>query len=562
MDIQETLPLSLRLEKRIGSKGGIFLCIILFILLFLPWLFSNQELFRQEGLYAASAVDYVDYPWQPSLGTTAHAHGVPHSDVWPLYPTMVSLLYRCGIPMENALRIISVTMLGILALITGLSAGYRCNKRAGIVAACCCFGTLFALEKGCYGGPETMTACFLLAAQLLFFHYGSRLADWNSAWISASLFLSLAFLTSGPVVLFFFVIPLLFLRRPLSFAGKFRTPGFLAGIILLLIVILTWALPMGLSLRSYASSAGWQDIFKGKYWLDVLLFPLEFPLRMLPWSLLMWMPFCVALQSISQAPVFSRYLRTLFFSMFALAWLIPGSSSKLIFFLIGPLSILTGLTYDLGIRRYGLFLRKVLIGGGIFFPAAALLIMGVTFLPENIITALGEPEKMLFRNEIPGYIWLALTAILVLTGLAMLYGYGIRRMPVWIQLFLICSGIAIGAAVEFLPYRMMEKNWRTLGNDVREVLPEDAGVLYKYNIDGMYCGLFYVKTPVYQLDSLNELDRQKETVYVISSGLPLAPDRVWTSLLPDNYTCNGVPVSVWRGVIREDDETWTEKSDE
>ncbi len=556
MDNQEILPLSLRLENRIGSRRGILLSIVLFLILFLPWLISSQELFRQEGLYAAAATDLIEHSWTPAMGATTQAHGVPLRNIWPLYPLTVSLLYRCGIPMESALRIISALMLGVLSLLSGISAGCRCSKRAGIVAACCGFATLFALEKGVYGGPEAMSACFLLAAQLLFFHYGSRLADWNSAWISSSLFLALGFLTSGPIVLIFFIFPLFFLRRPLSFAGKFRTPGFLAGVILLLVVILTWALPLGLSLRSYASSTEWEIIFTGKYWLEILLFPLEFPLRMLPWSLLMWMPFCVALQSISQTPVFSRYLRTLFFSMFALAWLIPGGSSKLIFFLIGPLSILTGLTYELGIRRYGVFLRKALITSGMFFPATVLVILGITFLPESIVTMLGEPEKMLFRNEIPGYLWLALLAIMVLTGLAVLYSYGIRRMPVWTELFLICCGIAVGAAVEFLPYRMMEKDWRKLGSDVRNALPENTAKIYKYDIDGMYCGLFYVGTPVYQLHSLNELDEKEDVIYVISSGLPLDPNRVWTPLLPDNYTCRGVPLSLWKGVRRENDDAW------
>ena len=167
---------------------------------------------------------------------------------------------------------------------------------------------------------------------------------------------------------------------------------------------------------------------------------------------------------------------------------------------------------------------------------------------------------MIFRRVVPGYFYFSLASVAVLLMLNIFYSTGHRRFPVWLQLVLLCCGIGVVAAVELLPYRMMEKDWRTLGHDVREALPENTARLYKYDIDGMYCGLFYVGTPVYKLHSLDELENMEDTVYIISSGLPLYPERVWTPLLPDDYTCRGVPVSVWRGVRRQDD-NWME-SDE
>ena len=56
----ELLPLSLKLENRIGIRRGVLLVLVLFLLLCLPWLTSQRELFRQEGLYAAVAADYVE----------------------------------------------------------------------------------------------------------------------------------------------------------------------------------------------------------------------------------------------------------------------------------------------------------------------------------------------------------------------------------------------------------------------------------------------------------------------------------------------------------------------
>jgi hypothetical protein len=54
----------------------------------------------------------------------------------------------------------------------------------------------------------------------------------------------------------------------------------------------------------------------------------------------------------------------------------------------------------------------------------------------------------------------------------------------------------------------------------------------------------------------------EETVYLISSGGPVYPDRVWTPLLPEGYTCQGVELSVWRGVRRDFDDISTVDEDE
>ncbi|MBR7130532.1 MAG: hypothetical protein IKC82_00895 [Lentisphaeria bacterium] len=558
MKQQELLPQSLILETRGGVCRGILLAAALFIFLTLPWLISRPELFRQEGIFAAIAAEYTDNLWDPYEGITAKAHNVMLSDAWPLYPAVVSLFYRL-MPMESALRLVSVLMLGVLSLLAGITAAIRSGKLAGVVAGVFCFSTVFTLSNGIWGGPETMAACFLFAAQLLFFHYGSRYADWNSAWISAAIFLSLGFLTAGPVVIIFFIFPLVFLRRPLSFAGKFRTPGFLAGVILLLIVVLAWALPIGLNWRQYAGNSGVEMVNVGGLFKDILLFPAKFIFRMLPWSLIIWMPFCVALQAISPVPVFSRYLRTLFFSMLALIWLMPGGSVYRLFFLLAPLAVLLGLNYELGIRRYSAVIRKVLVCCGVFFPVLIALILAVTFLPERFLPALDHPEGYFFRNS-KGYLYLMLSALSALAVLWGFFSFGNKRFPVWVLIVLLALGIGVFNAAVHLPYRMMDRNWRNFGEDVRRVVPPAASEVYKYNIDGMYCGLFYCGIPVKELKSLSVLDKLGDTVYLISSEVPVYPDRVWTPLLPEGYTCRGVEVSVWRGIRRSDAEE--ENSDE
>ncbi|MCI5779011.1 MAG: glycosyltransferase family 39 protein [Lentisphaeria bacterium] len=547
MDTEKIVPRALAVENRTGVRSGVLLCAALFVLTFLPWLSAERELFRQEGFYAAIAAECAENVRNLSDGIAATAHHVVMDDAFPLYPTAVSLVYQLGVPMETALRLVSVISLGVLSLLAALAAATRCNFRAGLVAGCCCFGTLFALEKGAVGGPEAMAACFLLSAQLLFFHYGSRLADWNSAWIAAAILISLGFLCAGPIVILFFAFPLCFLRRPLSSSGKFRAPGFIAGVFLVAVVVLSWALPIEFALRRYAAESGFEAVALSRYFRELVEFPLLFPLRMLPWAVVMWMPFCVALQAISPLPVYSLYLRTLFFAALALAWLLPKSSTAQLFFVVGPLAILTGIYYDLGIRRYGRNLRRAVTLGGVLFPLTGVCLLAVCWMPYRFLNWFGSPEKMRFREQ-PEYLGTVVAALAFLAVLSWLFHLGTRRYPFWVNLLLLGMGIAVIGGAMLLPYRVMEREWRNFGRDVRRALPPDAGRIYKYEIQGMYNGLFYAGKPIYKLHRDGILPHTEANVYVIAPRFPDLPDRSWRPLLPADYTCRGMPVSLWQGV--------------
>ncbi len=551
---KELLPPSMIVENRTGIRLGMLLVLALFLLTFLPWLGTEREMLRQEGFFAAITSEFVENGRTLKDGIAATAHHQIVEDAYPLYPMVVSLLYRAGMPMESALRTVSVVMLGILSLLAGIAAASRSNARAGAVAACCCFGTLFALEKTVIGGAETMAACFLFSAQLLFFHYGSRLADWNSAWIAAAILVSLGFLSAGPVVVLFFAVPLIFLRRPLSSSGKFRTSGFVAGAILLALVVASWALPIGLALRQYAVESGFVAVPLKKYLCDVLLFPLELPCWLLPWSVLMWLPFCMALHAVSPVPVFSLYLRTLVISMSALAWLLPGTDDGQIFYIIAPLAVQTGLYYDLGVRRYGLKLRKIISGAGLLFPVVGFCVLAFCFLPAGFLKYLPFPGLLSFRED-PGNIRLALAALGFFAVLAMLFNIGIKKFPVWVNLLLLNFCISMAGALLLLPSRAQKNEWRKFGSDVRAVLPPDAGRIYKYDIQGMYNGLFYTGKPIYKLRKGERLPEDGRHIYVISPRYPDIADWSWKSLLPPDYKCRGVEVSLWQGTAVPNEES-------
>lgn len=101
-------------------------------------------------------------------------------------------------------------------------------------------------------------------------------------------------------------------------------------------------------------SLWWAENSFLEYLLKLLCFPVEFAVRLLPWTLIAWVPFCVALQALDETPIFSRYLRTLTIATFGLLWLLPDNDPRDFLFLLGPLSILVGINYELAMRRYGI----------------------------------------------------------------------------------------------------------------------------------------------------------------------------------------------------------------
>ncbi|MBP5530594.1 MAG: hypothetical protein J6Y54_01005, partial [Lentisphaeria bacterium] len=116
-------------------KNGIWFCAAaltaVFAVFYGVWLFVGPELLRSETVYAAAAAEFS--PRNP-LHTTIHGWATP--ECMPLLPAAARLLCDLfGMPMESALRGLSILMLGAGAVLVFLAAGSRHSPRAGVVAA-------------------------------------------------------------------------------------------------------------------------------------------------------------------------------------------------------------------------------------------------------------------------------------------------------------------------------------------------------------------------------------------------------------------------------------------
>ncbi len=535
-------------ERKFSYATGFLILLAAFLALYLPAFFNTREFFRQEGIYAAAAQEVEHSGFAAPAGRSALR--VAH----PLFPALASLVYRAtGLPMEMVLRGISVLLLGATTIVVYLAAASERSCRAGWVAAAMYFSCAVAMEKGSDGYPLTLEAFFLLAAQLLFFNFGVRRVNWNFAWISFAVLGTAAFFTGGLGMLVFLIAPLFFLRRPLSVSSKFRKPGFIVALAVVVTALLYWWAPFYGSGRQQLESAGleWLDISLSSYLEEIIAFPLYLVIRLLPWSLIAWLPFCVALQSLDATPIFSRYLRTLCFVTIALLLLIPKADSGWMLFAVGPLSILVGINYELGMRRYGARFRRVLRLGEFFALGVAVLVAGACFLPLEWLKLFFSLSKTLAFREAAGYGIVAFGAIGAALLIALLLRHGRETEPVWLQLLLVSLAGGVFFCCVLQPYQAQEKYKRILGNDIRMALAANrANRIYKIDINDLHGGLFYSGAEVVKVGSLDELPESEPVIYLIATEFPQRPDRSWSNLFPPGYTYRGQKLALWKGVLR------------
>ena len=315
-------------------------------------------------------------------------------------------------------------------------------------------------------------------------------------------------------------------------------------------------------------TVGWRILYSGGTWqMDflpqefsgwenfkrLLVFPLLLPIRFFPWSLLMWLPFCAALQAIDPTPVFSKYLRTIFSVALTLMWLLPDRPANELFFIIGPLAIMTGLNYELGIRRYRQWFTKALYLGEIIIVIAALA-MAAMLLPARWLAVFPflDTKELIYRE---GYSVVIAAALILLAVLAVFFHLQRKQYPVWNMVLKLTVCCAIFCNILILPAYITERRWRDLGRDISTALPPDAKgkTLYKLDINGMFCGLFYAGVPVKKIKNLDELP-SGETIYLIASGFPRHFGWRWSPLLPPDYNFEGEHLTMWRGIPVPPDE--------
>jgi hypothetical protein len=541
----------LREEKNLNPIWGALLLAGVFLILYSPLQLHERELYWQEGYYAAQALE------MPNLLPITVVHGEVISNSFPLYPWLASLLIKIpGMPMELALRGISVLALAVLAFIVWRAARSAGGVAAALTAVAMLISCNITLDKVPEGYPVTLMVIFLLSGWLIWFELGFGRGDWNHAWMAAMFFGGLAFYTGGFQALFYFLVPFVFMRRPLSIWRKINYSGFWIGLGLLLCFVLLWGIPyIILSDKLPFTSLPVMEQL-GKYTNHLIEFPMDLVLRTMPWTILAWAPFCVALFRLDSTPIFSRFLRTIVISLLFVIWLNPLAEPRDLIILIPPVSILTGLNYWIMTRRYGdRLIRIMMVPAWLLIIPAAIIVM-FYFIPENWgLQYLRLEYGVDFRGDLMHRaIGVACAAAMILISFYLVVGG--RQRPLWVWILLLTSCFSLFSWSLMTPYRAQEAPKRIMGEEMRRALDREEvsadEIIYKSRILDLYNECYYMGGHVRKISSLTELPVDRKTVYLISTEFPQMPERRWRNLLPERMEYRNKRLCLYQGTLTDD----------
>ena len=546
-------------ESTITPWTGAMLIAGAFAIIFGGWIFFPRELFREEALYAVQA---AEFDWRNFVVT---AQETPIRNAYPMYPALASLLYHgIGLPMELSLRLVSVFFIAAGSVLVYFSAATGNGVRSGLVGAAMYCSTLLMLDKGVSGAPESMSAFFLLAAQMCFFYFGMRRGKWHIAWAGSSLFLIAGYFSGGFLIPLLFIVPMLFFRRLIAGKAKYRNWGFIAGTILLIIsclgkVAVHWSLE-----RTAGGTIFFRGFAEPDYLLEFLTYWFKLPVWLLPWSFIAWIPFCVALQRIDDKPLFSKYLRIQTMVTAFMLWFTPRDDHRELFYLLGNLSILCGVYYELGMRRFGERLRKAAP-----FAEYAVLVIVMMFaaglmVEEKLLSKCFSLSNTLNFRDAPETVFHALAGVACIMIIWGVLRCMRRKMPVWLVLLALSVTAGMFSGVMLLRYRAQDMEKGKVGRYIKKTLADaertpGTPVLYKVGTEDLYGELFYSGARVKRIHSTDDLpDSTSGDIYLLSSFFPQNPKWSWRNLLPDGYSCNGRRMMLWRGT-RNSREKFTER---
>lgn len=529
----------------------LFFLAFAFMIAFAPWTLGERDLGWREGYIIAQSMDMV---FEPLPLVVAHGEAVPNA--YPLFPLLAKGVCFAGCPVELSTRCLSLLgALGLAIVAFAVAFTTRKNLSCGACAAAIVMTSLLMIDKVPDGYSTTLFVLVIFSGHLLWYYYAALRGNWSRAWLIGFIACSVGFYLEGVVSLIFFLLPLIFMRRPLGIFSRLRNRGVVLGIGILAATTLLWYLPYhfeGVRIATMVSRSG---VLNGwEYLWHLVTFPFDFVLRMLPWALLAWAPFCVAFQTLDDTPMFSRFLRTLFLADFFLLWITPLDEAHDWIILVPPLAVMTALNYELAVRRYGNFYRRA----GNFFaavllPGAGIVLLGFFLLPAEIFAdVMLLLERPLDFSDNFGRTVLGAVSGGILLVLALRLWQMREKPPIWCYYVIIAMAPLLIYYNVVQPYQSQEHIRTGRGEILRTALLQDGAanvpVIYKYNINDLFAESVYINKSVYKIDTLAALpEAEQQTVYLLAPAFPDHAERNWRSLLPQPLTIRNQKFNIWRG---------------
>jgi len=518
-------------------------------LLLLPQL-AMKELTSSEsfyGLIARSANESGNI-----FSTVAQGQAV---EAGHLYPWIVNFFAMFGVN-EFTIRLPSIMGLAIM-IFTAAFITYRYSGRqSAIVAGTCMLSTMAAVKMGTRGEENMLGGAFLALAWVIWFEFSRSKKDWFKGWLYGLLMASLSAFCLGYYVFILFYIPLFFLRRPTDIRKRvFHLPHFKAlGLVIFAhFIIYLIFINLGADTSSQLS-LGLKIRETDNYTSGLFNFPFTAALYLLPWTFFSWPAYCTAFEPMEKDPILFHFYRTVAFSLFIVYWLVPDSSPLSLIPVLVPIAIMTGLHYQILVRRHHLQIRKL-----IRFIFVCLVAVNIGLLIFFGLKFTGIVDIALIKNLAITRDWVLInitisSLAIVLSIFLLLRGKG---YPVWIKIMcMVVMGHWCTIAINSLPSDG-RSSAKEIGHLLSEKIPKDAEV-FNMTKDHSHSIMFYLdRNILYFSESLNtETDQVPEEVYVIAN------EERPTSLTNDTSYYKWTPLSeailgdkgmfqAWKGVKQD-----------
>jgi len=508
------------LEKQ-PNKKDIYLIIIPTLLLYLCSL-VNKELIVNEAKLAAIAVDMItsgDY-----LNLSIHGKSIEY---FPLYPWLISLCSFNHFPHEWTIRLPALFATFALATIAGISAYKVAGKTAATVAICIVLTSFISMQEGVRADSNTVFALLIVSAWFSWYHFGRIKKNWQLAWSISLTLILVATLVAGLRAIIIFYLPILFFKRPLRGIKRMTNPIHIISLLVVLLILSVWKYIVPGQTLLPASNVIFSSIKDNtnNYIHHLISFPIKTAIYLLPWTIIAWIPFCVAFQSLEKDRVYCRFLRTLILPLFFMFWIIPAISPRSLYLLIVPLAILTGINYELLIRRYHYHLNKTV--------NIILNISLYTSIVGVIIAILHITKIIIIEGLSYQYICSWLLVLIASAGLVYLMRKRKLSKKFWLFLFwttIISKCILLSFTT---PYNFWKKRISTTaGQQLAKNVPKNA-TIYRLVKWFMYTESFYMQRKVQEVESFDEknLPVTPQDIYVLTNAQePIDPRRKWTPI--------------------------------
>lgn len=463
------------------------------------------------------------------------------ANIFPLYPWLICLFSGFHAPGVLAIRLPAVLAVFAMAFQAYLVARRHRGIPAGTLAALIVLTSFGAMRVGIFGQAETLHAALLSGAWLSWHSLGALQRRWRLAW---GVSLGLVFLDTMAVGLrgvLLFYLPLLFTSMPPRTRRLLRSREHLWWLAAYALVLYVWVgilcpQPL-LGWNAMVGSLSGSAVPEGAV-RHFFAFPARCLRDYLPWSVFIWVPFCLALRPLEPPGSLCGFLRTAVLTLFICHWMLPGYSSLLMMPALPAMAIMTSFNLPIvmyrqerGWRRTNRLLCVAAVAGLLYSALAW------TWVTIGRVTFENCPESSALRTF--GF---ALTIILVTLAVAVavrggnpdprglawcMAGFRI----VWVVLLAIPAALTIGdreaAARSMLGIMEVADDDQPRMAPVE--IPEGETVYLLSERHSFPAQMFYLGHPVARLDKGASLPTMGD-VYLVSATQPVFLGWNWERL--------------------------------